>query len=135
MRKRIPIANDELLRRATLLPKFTLADINKFAKDVERGLIKIDHNEMYAPDPRRDNYGLKVAFRPNGKWSFKVEYRVKGEPGRRPYITIGGPEMSIERAREIARIVTEIGKRPGMTIERARAIIQVALDQEETVDG
>lgn len=133
MRKRI--SKDELLRRATLLPKFTLADINKFAKDVERGLIDVPHFERYIADPKRNNYGLKVAFRPNGTWAFKVEYRVKGEPGRRPYITIGGPGMSIERAREIARIVREIGQRPGMTIERARAIVQVVLDQEESVDG
>lgn len=133
MRKRI--SKDELLRRGTLLPKFTLADINKVAKDVERGLIDIPHFESYAADPKRNNYGLKVAFRPNGTWAFKVEYRAKGEPGRRPYITIGGPGMSIERAREIARIIREIGQRPGMTIDRARAIIQVVLDQEENVDG
>lgn len=126
MRKRIPIETETLLRRASAIPKFTVEQLDRFATDVARGRIPMKNHEMYIPDPENRGTGLKASVLKSGNWSFKVEYTVKKEPGRRFYLTIGRPpEVTVERARSIARKVAEIKKLPDVTGDMVRNIVEI----------
>ena len=106
MRKRIPIEKEKLLFRNSVIPDFTVDHLDRFATLVAKGRFPMKHHEMYITDAKSKGTGLKASVLKTGHWSFKIEYSVKKEPGRRIYVGIGKPpEMTVERAREIANMV------------------------------
>lgn len=106
MRERKPIIKKTTQK--AVAPRFNVPTLQSIADDIAKGKYgdPVPGGRVVVSDEMQ--MGLKAnVFKEY--WSYLVEYKVKGRPGR-PHLTIGKhPVMSIAEARELAKVIRHLG--------------------------